>query len=536
MKIFTNLMNVKSQVIIDYISDHLEVIDKMIQFLDLSSISECILRIFDTLHKFTDKKELKENIFYKKTTNLIILIIEKIFKSAFDCKINDKHLLMENISYLLLESFSGNIFYEFFMENLPLFEMLNKLLLINLTNDIVSQNILKILIKINENILRSLGIPFNEFFTRDTGINWINQEEELHIIKKKQDDKFFDKNYSQLNNIENVQFLSRIQTLFNSIYSTWNKVIEDMTNNKNYLARLGVKRLIEFEYIKSVLEVLINLNEILICNGQEISLTEIIQEEMNINFKSFLTTNFIQFSISSFFTYELNNMYQNLFVELINIFTHKNCPDTIIDQVFSNKENCCKFLDQLIQYSTYDLEERLINNTSIASGCFSQIIKISNTITNSSNDRLIEILNEKENKFKFFSETFIEPIQNIFNKGLLIDVKSKFYDPSELDEYEYTEQKLTFTEMSKNSLSYAIKKCISNFLKGGVYEDEPTEDFEQYFENNAEFDNAFTEEKIDDELKILILREETQNNKFYDNVYLGHNLCINFQDVLKDLI
>lgn len=496
-KLFMHLISQKNNIVLRYLLyTKFEYIEKLIEFSNYFSISECLIKILlgNFISETSSETITQQPIDHDYSSELKIAkyrVIETILDSIDikEDKIFDQKLLdrIENVSQLLLECLSNMKFYHMFMENIILVEKLNKILVSILTfsnNDIFNRqestkSLLKVLIKINENILKDFGIQVNPFFTNDNGGNFLNNEEEItSIVNSLGSTPSPNKILSKLN-------LKHIEKIIEIVSETAEKVIIDFSMKENShnsfnstfekpTHMLGLRKLIAFEYIKSVIEILVSINDLneIERNEEEHKIHIVLIENVNKFFDVFKRTNFFKVSIDNLFKYEMNNMYQNLFEHMIILITKKSSPDFIIKHIFSKEETCCDFLNTIINYfnNKSDNSFEFNSGNKLHSNLLAILCKISNDIWITENKFLLEILKGQEdgsNQFEIFIETFVNPVKIRFDKGLLIDIKSKVTNLESLNEYEYTEERMV-PEGSKYSFNEIIQTGLINFSNGGL--------------------------------------------------------------------
>jgi hypothetical protein len=555
-KLFMHFISQKNDLMLKYLLyTKFEYIEKLIEFSNYFSISECLTKIFlgNFISEGGSETEATQGSDHDYSTELKLVkykVIEKVLESVHlkeDTIIDQKMLdRIENISQLLLECLSNMKFYHMFMENIFLVENLNKILvsiLSNSNNDMhnreeSTKSLLKVLIKINENILKDFGVQVNPFFTNDNGGNFLNNEEEITSIVNNLGIS------PSPNNIlskfsGNEKILKHIEKVIEILSETTEKVIldyskqlnSDNTFNSTYEKQthmLGLKKLIAFEYIKSVIEILVSLNDLneTETNEEEHKIHKILVENINKFFEIFKRTSFFKVSFDILFKYEMNNMYQKLFEHMITLISKKSTPDFIIKHVFSNEENCCDFLNLIINYFNNNSDNNFQYNSGNKLHCnlLAILCQIANDIWITENKSLIEILKGQEeatNKFEIFIETFVNPVKVRFDKGLLIDIKSKVTNSEYLNEYEYTEER-TVPEGSKYSFNEIIQSGLTNFSNGGLpLHDE--QDFEDMSVGIEQMNMGREEEPYqqNDSDNIKVIFEENPKSKLRESMFFA---------------
>jgi hypothetical protein len=186
-----------------------------------------------------------------------------------------------------------------------------------------------------------------------------------------------------------------------------------LTMNSTYdkqIVVFGTKRLLEFEYIKSVYEIftLSMTNRVF---EKESNSGDNFENNTNSNYNpvssntvraylnlgdNLLDYNFLSKSIQDFFTYEWNNSFQSQFENLITMIINFSYSSSLIEDIFIK----ANFLDKIIDLS---LSQRFTFNSGkfINNGYFPFLMEICNSINNSKNENLIVILNSSKYYINF---------------------------------------------------------------------------------------------------------------------------------------
>jgi hypothetical protein len=221
-----------------------------------------------------------------------------------------------------------------------------------------------------------------------------------------------------------------IETLYNGLEFLVKDYIEEdntswmvnmHTTYDKTIRPLGVRKLLEMEYIKTIFEILLLSTNNKISDNDEEGQKENnpLRNEIYNNFiAKLMETNFFKKSLENFYTYEWNNSYQKLFEELMIIIISSN-TDYLIDHVFIALE----FLDRAVDNCLLNRFE-FNSGRHINCGYLSSLIEISFAINNSKSDRLNEIISQ-HTKWNFFFIRFIEPIRKRFSGGLHYDLSQE---------------------------------------------------------------------------------------------------------------
>jgi hypothetical protein len=143
-KIFVHLLTVRGNLMIKYLFNHrFEVIDNFIYHMNRKAISECISRIL-----ISPSDEVRSSI--EKKTEIVVKLLDRLSNTK------DEEACY-NASDLLIDSLVNRKFYHLFKINPSLLERLFFILQSNMGNSDFVKEVLKVLIKINENILKDFG-------------------------------------------------------------------------------------------------------------------------------------------------------------------------------------------------------------------------------------------------------------------------------------------------------------------------------------------------------------------------------------------
>jgi hypothetical protein len=353
-KIFGHMLNHKNITFIRYIfTQRFEVIDDLLINSNRKSISECLLKI---LH--SPVEEIKSGIQIK------LEIIDKII--TFIGKDNDDERV-ENLVNILIELLNSKNFSVIFLKNLNLFKKIHEITcsFLKSANNIIYSNIYKdllhILIKLNENILRDFGptaITPQQYKEPD----FLNYNENMDEMMEQQGGlqvEIFDlkKNIEVI-----VDIITESGVKIAKDYASQTYVVNSLkdfasTYNKEQKV-LGVRKLNEFEYLNTSFEILLNAYAMEFCNfGDKIE-----------NFFEFLiNSKFFQISLQNFYRYEFNNFYQKSFEHFMLLICNKHTPSRLIRHIFETRidnpdeeRDCefihCDFLQIILEKCEHDLE------------------------------------------------------------------------------------------------------------------------------------------------------------------------------------
>ena len=291
--------------------------------------------------------------------------------------------------------------------------------------------VINLLIKMNKSILSN----FNNKIT-STSNSDDNKNEMMNLIKlvDKTNNHFTSLNNSRFDFKELVYkaFLNNYLNYCNSINNICIFIINNLTQEQNEKTnfedieisysskkshKLGLNKLIEFEFIICVLDIYINCLEIFSEDNEKKSF-------INDKIKSLINTSFFKIIKEYYFQFKNNNFFINIMIDLIKIiFDNDKAPEELITnflQLYNqneiNKENnfITLLMNDLIKNTKFTFEN---SNNIMNSLLFGSNLTILNYIFSSKNPYIANI-NEKLPKEKFFYENFIVNINYIFSKKL----------------------------------------------------------------------------------------------------------------------
>jgi hypothetical protein len=297
------------------------------------------------------------------------------------------------------------------MSNDKLLKLLFKILYNNMNNINNSQSILSLLIKINEYIL----LNFDKLVT----VNYIQENSMDNYYSSMfnynmEEDKSINEKYLEMN-------IKSIHYLFNALKESNLNFLEDLnkfdesellTTYGRPQKKLGIKKLLQVEYFRTIIDIIINSNSKNLFKKEIEELINIANDK-----KIFWTLNDI------FFSYEFNNIFQIYYIQIITSVLNKFSPESLLNYFFSDSsdiENHRKLIDLLINH--------LINNNKIeytlsrkSNNCHFPIeIKLLNDVLKSENDYIKNII-EADSDFNIINEIFVSQINDLFNQTFLLD-------------------------------------------------------------------------------------------------------------------
>ena len=420
-KITNYLIKTHTKIILDYILINREnTLNLLISHINRYSISNIITNLLNALSEdntpeANDKymlivNKLIEQLTIKESNSDSIEIICELM---INCIIyNNKIKLSKIIDANIINKFENVI--QKYLENYD--ENRDKL-----------KYVIKLLSKMNKSIISNFTNKITSTKNSDDSAN-----EMMNLIK------LADKSTNQFTSLNNSRFDFKelvYKAFLNnclSYYNSMNNICINIINNLNKqeenkeeiefsyskkIQILGINKIIEIEFIKTVFDLFVNCLEIHSEDAQKFSC---IMERI----KQLLKTNVFKLLIEYYFKYRNNNFYSNIMQDLILIiFDNDQAPEELILS-FLQLENQTEEINEnnFITLLTNDLIKNtkfiFENSNNIMTGLlFGSNITFLNYIFTCKNKFMIHIF-DKMKKEKFFYENFVTNIYYAFSKRL----------------------------------------------------------------------------------------------------------------------
>ena len=488
-----------------------EILDHLFSFIDNeSSIENTVLSgYFTKITNFLLKNNTKmileylliknENIFKKYLTNIgqpsIGNIIENILNALFENIISDSDKYFNKILDFILDLISkeetkdetveaiyqiltNSIIYNnklkfcYLIESSFIQKLKDKIKILYENKDNKSKKIiyaLQLITKMNNNILNNLENRITPKLDFDAG-----KVEIINIIKA------YDRNsyqyYSSNEKKESLQnifdtYKSNLQNYCLPLNDISIIVIEDLLNDNDLgknNKKFGIKYIYIFELICSVIDLYINnLNF-------DVEQRTFTMELINELIKSKIFTKINEL----YFLYKDNNMFSNIYSQIINIVTNEQSPKELIDNILLTEENKAEknlvnlIINDIINNLKYIYEE---SKNEMYSLSFGHEINILNFIFSSNNSYIKELLENNQN-FKFFYDMMVKNIIKQFNKKLYkindnieqkkVDVLNPYFDSQK----EQSDTNIPFSLQSFNEIVSLFLLVYEKYIKNEDYE------------------------------------------------------------------
>ena len=408
-KILNHLFNSQQSKIIQYLFDYpkkneFDVLGLMVKNMRRKSMGEIINKLLlfqdDSGDEFLPKK---------------LELLEKVLEELKETDEEDKY---ECICSTLESTFYNKGFFIEFMKVPKLLELIYSILE-NTKNDSKKLiSILRLLINIHENILKneedrvtiSLApenpMDFLSMFNGTYNLDEGNQKDSDPDLQKTVDVlilkliSFIEKsNLNFMNDLDD--YISKENNEFMSTYQVSQK-------------KLGMKKLTQVEFFRTIIDVLINTYakfDVDQIRNSVINIFNIAQEK-----KIFWKLH------NMFFDFPFCNLYQSLYLQIIDIILNDNSPKELIEYTFKEKEgeNEKNLIEMLINKVVNEMQFKYTSGNISFHPNYSFEVSILNKVLASSNAYLKELINDNKNLLAF-DKILGQEIDNIFNQKLLLN-------------------------------------------------------------------------------------------------------------------
>ena len=408
-KILNHLFNSQQSRIIQYLfyypkKNEFDVLGLMVKNMRRKSMGEIINKLLlfqdDSGEEFLPKK---------------IELLEKVLEELKETDEEDKY---ECICSTLESTFYNKGFFIEFMKEPKLLELIYSILE-NTKNDSKKLiSILRLLINIHENILKneedrctiSLApenpMDFLSMFNGTYNLDEGNQKDSDPDLQKTVDVlilkliSFIEKsNLNFMNDLDD--YISKENNEFMSTYQVSQK-------------KLGMKKLTQVEFFRTILDVLINAYakfDVDQIRNSIVNIFNIAQEK-----KLFWKLH------KMFFDFPFCNLYQSLYLQIIDIILNDNSPNELIQYTFKEKEGETEknLIEIIINKVVNEMQFKYTSGRISFHPNYSFEVSILNKVMASSNAHLKELIKDNKN-LSAFDKILGQEIDTIFNQKLLLN-------------------------------------------------------------------------------------------------------------------
>ena len=435
-RILSNLMKVHQMKIVKYLLDYpkkseLDILCLLIKHMNRKSTCNIIQKLLmftdDLISKYDENK-----------MNLVSKIFDELDNSNDTYK---NECICDCISCVM----NNRQFFDVFMTKNELLEKIYKILF-NCKESNKYNSIIKLLIKLNENIIQNFSVNYT---TSNNNEN--NNEMKGETSLSCPDD--------------NTEVLKKyLLTLFEVLEKSKFKFFENFGNGNDsagefmttYLEKqkkIGEKKILQTEYIKTIVDILVNSNAAKYHENKLEAIVNAANEQ-----KIFWNCHEL------FFDFPFSNIYQIYYSQIMNIICNENSPKCLIEAILyenvGEKRNLIQFyIDKILSDMKFSFK---LTKAESFNPCFSFAIIILNKIFSSQNSHISSIV--KNNKdLSVFYEVVGKEVENIFNQKLLLsdnfggfgdieDAPLQTFGPQNF--MEMLEENCKIYEMYKNGENY----------------------------------------------------------------------------------
>ena len=408
-KIVNHLLNSQSTKIVQYLFDYpkkneFDVLGLIIKNMKRKSMGELVNKLL----LFQD--EGADDFIPKK-----LELLEKVLEELKETKEEDKY---ECICATLETTFYNKGFFIEFMKETKFLDLLYVILEKSQEDPKKLIAVLRLLINVHENILKNVEdritvsvaqenpMDFLSMFNGTYGLDEANTKDlnpELQTIV----DKVFE-NLITLIKKSNFNFMNDLDD-----YSA-KENSEFMSTYQVPQKKLGMKKLLQIEFFRSILDILVNayakydIDEI---RDSIINIINIAQEK-----KLFWKMHKL------FFDFPFCNLYQSFYIQIIDIILNEQSPKELINYTFVEKEGEKEknLFQILIDKVLNDMYFKFTSGRISFHPNYSFEVSILNKINASNNEYLKELIKDNKN-LEVFDQILGQEIDTIFNQKLLLN-------------------------------------------------------------------------------------------------------------------
>ena len=451
-KILNHLFNSQSTKIIRYFfeypnSKEFDVLDLLVKNMRRKSMG-------DIINKLLLFNEENYGDFVQQKKELLLRVLEEL-------KVTKEEEKYECICRTLEAAFYNKAFVIEFMKDQKFIELLYNILEESKEETKKSIAIMKLLIKINENILKNIEgrctTPLEQENPMDIinmfSNNYISADELTVDPDAKMEDltknlivysfDCFEKNkFSFIEDLDNLT--EKDNSEFNTTYQKPQK-------------KLGMKKLTQIELFRTILDIIVNAFAKCSLENESNKVIDIIKEK-----KIFSKINKL------FFEFPFCNLYQAIYIQIIDIITNEWTPESLVKAVFDEKDENGKNLIQIyIDNSSNNLKFSFNSDRKTFNPNFSIEVMLLSKIVLSSNEYINNLIKENKN-LEVFHNVLGDEVNNIFEQKLLLEENDIRFGSQE--ETETKKPSVYFGSKDYMTLVEEDLNIYKVFLEGGDYQ------------------------------------------------------------------
>ena len=437
-------------------------------------------------------EEIDEN-FPKKKVELLTNVIEEL-------KISKEQDKYECICSTLEADFYNKSFVADFFKEEKFIQMLYNILDESKDNPKKINAVMKLLIRINENILRNI---------EGRCTTPVEQENPMEIIN------MFSNNYALEDNNKEVDAdmeqitKNMIVNLINSLEKNQFSFLDDLDDysakentefNSTYLRpqkKMGLKKLAQIELFRTIIDIIVNAYGKCNLEEQALKIINTIKEK-----KIFSKINKL------FFDFPFCNLYQAYYNQIIDIVINELSPKELIETVFEKEEK--NLIQNLIDNSLNNMKFNFNSNKIAFHPNFSFEVSLLTKIFSSTNEHLKNLIKENKN-LEVFNKIIGDEVKKVFDQKLLLsDNEIQF------SAHEETEEKKPMVFFGSKTFMDLLEEDIGIYkiyLENGDYQKALDEKIEKAKLEQENLEKKLEEEKKKDEEDFVAEEEEQEDKK-----------------------
>ena len=392
-RILGTLIKIHQMKIVKYLLDYpkkdeLDILALLIKHMNRKSTCNIIQKLL----MFTDDLASKYD---ENKMNLV----SKIFDELNDSNdINKNECICDCISCV----FNNRQFFDIFMTKNELLEKIYNILF-NCKDSYKYNSIIKLLTKLNENITQNFSVNYT-----------INNNENNNEMKGEASLSCPEDNTEQLKKY--------LLTLFEVLEKSKFKFFEGFGNGNGssgefmstYMEKqkkIGVKKILQIEYIKTLIDILVNSNA-----------AKYHQNKLEVIVNAANEQNIFWNCHELFFDFPFSNIYQIYYSQIMNIICNENSPKCLVEAVLNEnigeKRNLIQFyINKFLSNMKFSFN---LTKAEAFNPCFPYTITILNTIFTCQNQYITSII--KDNKdLSVFHKVIGKEVENVFSQKLLLN-------------------------------------------------------------------------------------------------------------------
>ena len=481
-KILNNLIDNQSEKIINYTynypdKDKLNFFSLFINHMSKKAICNILLKIL------LYENEQIPDLYDKK-----IIVSQNIVKELQN---TDDNIKYENICNTICKALENKKLFQIFMKDENFIKILFELLNDTKNDKNKSNNILNLHIKINEQILKN----FERKFTHD--IYEENQNDFLKAILGNDIKNIIDEKEEKNYIIDQSIIKDILKIIFNILKDNKFNFLNDLPeicNNHEFIStyeqkqqKLSMKKLLQVEYIRSLLDLLVNSYAMNFQKKEIISIIEILKD-----LDIFWTLHYL------FFAFPFCNILQVYYSQIIDIITNIYTPDSLVKYFLldNNNKNLTSYIIQHILEKCkfiYNSKRKALNP------CLIYEINILNQLMDCNNDE-VQSINEHDKDLSVFNEVLSDELNTVLKAKILYKENGSGEVPIGTDDtHKYT----PIVEIIDSG-----KKIYEIYMKGGDYKQALSKRYEnvknEKDNDKSEIENGKKEQIINKEFNELI--------------------------------